>query len=360
MRICMIAPLPPPYGGIANWLLVTKKYIKRCKSDIILQIVDISPHKRITEGRKLVDRIFDGGINMLRQKRLLKKLIRENRPDVIHITTSGQFAIVRDLIFLIYAKKVQIPVAYHIHFGRIADIEKRNTIEWKLMRRAIQLADDIISIDQQTFDIVKQYKSEEKCFCIPNPFDIEECKEIKNDNKEQFIIFVGWVIQTKGIEELLQAWNSIQHEISDIKLYIVGPYNDKYKEILCRKYNCERIIFFGEVSHKETLKMIQKAQLLILPSHTEGFPNVILEAMALETPVIATDVGAVSRMLGNECGYVVPPKDLVKLALAIKECLISPDKNKEVAINAKKKLMDNYSAEIICKKYYDIWLSMKR
>lgn len=107
LKICFIVPVPPPYGGIANWTQLMCNYITNVRTDVELSVINIAPKTRRTEGRNLWNRIVDSGLDMLKQFRELNKVIKNKCPDVIHITTSGQFAVIRDILLLKAAERIQ-------------------------------------------------------------------------------------------------------------------------------------------------------------------------------------------------------------------------------------------------------------
>ena len=101
VNICFVAPLPPPYGGIANWMAMLSRYLsKERASDITFSIVDTSPKKRVTEGRGIVHRVFGGMLSLVKTSLRLKKELKRSNPDCVHITTSGSLGLIRDRTIL--------------------------------------------------------------------------------------------------------------------------------------------------------------------------------------------------------------------------------------------------------------------
>ena len=234
LKLLLVAPIPPPYGGIGNWTLLMQDYLNSDSDIDFLGTISISPPVAVMKGRTLYNRIINQGFLMLKINKELKKIIIEKKPSVIHFTTSGQLAILRDLLLLKTAKKFNIPTVYHIRFGRIADISKRNTFEWKVMKKAIKLATKTISIDEKTYINLLTYFNKNKICYIPNFFDFNSILKIEKeeigDNKKFKLLFLGWCIKTKGIEELLEAWQKVYHKYPDWELDIVGPYTNNYKQ----------------------------------------------------------------------------------------------------------------------------------
>ena len=243
IKLLIVAPVPPPYGGIANWVLLSKNYLSHDNNIVLLPILDIAPKVRNLDGRTIWDRIVVQGIGMLKLNRTLKYRIKQEHPDVVHITTSGQLAIIRDIMFLKTAKKYGISTVYHIRFGRIPEIAKANTCEWKLMNMALHIADVVIAIDHKTEISIRKYAAKVNVCYIPNPFDVSKVDKNETDEGKKEIVFLGWVVKTKGIEELLLAWSRISEIFSEWVLRIVGPYSDEYLTFLKQNYPQKQVIY---------------------------------------------------------------------------------------------------------------------
>lgn len=354
MRLCLIAPVPPPYGGIANWTRLINSYISENRDDVECAILNTASKLRATEGRTLWNRVVDGGFSMIKKSIVLSGIIKNSRPDVIHITTSGQLAIFRDIALLKKAKKEHIPTVYHIRFGRISQIADNNTREWRHISKAIMLASEVVTIDNETCRSIRKYLPDTKVVYIPNPVDISKLPE-PADKKSKKVVFLGWLIKEKGIEELLLAWKQVFEKHTDWALLLVGPCLPKYLAYLREKYSFEGVNYEGEKNHEEAMNLLNSSEIFILPSYTEGFPNVILEAMTLSKPIIATKVGAIPDMLENDCGVLINKEDSSDIVKAL-EGLIA-DKNRRVLLgnNAMRKIRTHYCVELVFQEYMREW-----
>lgn len=353
LHVCFVAPTPPPYGGISNWVQLISRYLQSNKN-IHVTVINTAPVSAKIEGRSIWERVVVQGIQIIKKLRELNKVIKENRPDVIHFTTSGQLAIFRDIVLLKTAKKKSIRTIYHLRFGRINEIEEKKTIEWKLLCRAMLTASKVIAIDRNTLAAINKGLPVIEPTYIPNPIDLSKLPEpAENDNR--IILFLGWIIKTKGIEELLTAWSKISETHNDWILKLVGPCSDTYLEFLKSNFAFMNVIYEGEKSHDEAMKILNEAGILILPSYTEGFPNVILEAMALKKPIIATCVGAIPEMLSNECGILINPSDVVEIGRALEELITDNDERNKLRSNAYRKLINEYTIDNIFNSYMEMW-----
>ena len=106
-----------------------------------------------------------------------------------------------------------------------------------------------------------------------------------------------------------------------------------------------QIEFVGPVSDRQQLiAELLDSSLFVLPSHAEGLPVALLEAMALGVPCIATDVGAVTDLLENDhAGILVPPHQPSKLALAMDNLLFDSNRRLTLSSNALVRVRSNYS-----------------
>lgn len=352
LKVCLIAPVPPPYGGIANW--TTNLINMLDENKINFELVNIAPEKRITERRTLYNRIVDSGLAMLSQRKKLVQLIKGNKINVIHMTTSGQLALIRDIIFLHEASKYSIPVSYHIHFGKIPQIIENDGMEWKFLRKAFRLADKVIAIDKKTYDEIKKVMPELDVEYIPNSISSKKLPVAKEPEKKE-VTFLGWCIKEKGIEELLLAWKQIA-DMYEWELNLIGPYDDNYIEKLSNSVTLKKVNFLGELEHEKAMKMLSKSSIFILPSYSEGFPMSVLEAMALGKAIIATKVGAVPEMLGGECGELIDKQNVGQIVNALKKLIEDEKLRNKYGENAEIKVKENYLDSIIFKRYKNCWL----
>lgn len=348
LRVLMVAPSPPPFGGITHWYELIKDYSN--KTNIHIDSIDSSPRK---SKRTIVYRIFVQGINMFSLNSVLRKKLSNDNYSAVHICTSGSLALIRDYIMLRTSKKMQTKSVYHIHYGRIPNLYKSNSLEWKLVLKNICLSNDTIVMDKQTYEVLITKVPHHKIHYIPNPVNCNAI--IPDDNKKKYILFAGSVIKEKGIEELLEAWNMIKGDYYDYELRIVGTYLPEYYDYLISKFDMNRVQFKGQLNHKALIEEMKKCALFVLPSYTEGCPNVVLEAMACKKAIIATNVGDIPDLLSENCGVIIEPKNVIDLKEHIISLLSNPHKCDFMANNAYKKVRNKHNINDIFDKYLGVW-----
>ena len=349
-KIITCAPLPPPHGGIANWYDILLSEGR--ENGYTFLNVNTSPRKSIG-GRTLFYRVFVQGWRMLGQRKELAKLIKQNKDvRVAHITTSGSLALIRDILILRLLKRKGLRSIYHIHFGRIPEIFEKKGMEYHLVCKALSLASDVIAIDPKTYEILRKKCSSDMIHYIPNPV-----RRVSVDRQENTrnVIFLGNVLRTKGVEELLLAWARIFEEYPEWTLTVAGTCEETYKEFLEGKYSLENVKMLGYVPHDEAMNLLGKSDLLVLPSYTEGFPNVIIEAMMCGKAVVATDVGAISDILSGGCGMVIAPKNVGELYDSIEKIITEPSLGAQMGRRGREKALECYVSDVVFSRYIALW-----
>ncbi|MEO1212274.1 MAG: glycosyltransferase family 4 protein [Bacteroidota bacterium] len=133
-------------------------------------------------------------------------------------------------------------------------------------------------------------------------------------------VFLGRYERRKGIEELFSVLNNFS-DTSRFEFHFIGPIPDHLQP------KGDAFVFHGKVFDNQKIKeILQSSDALICPSYSEGMPNVILEAMASGLYIIGTDVGAVSAMVSEENGKLIPPANEEEIKQAIEEVLEMDDK----------------------------------
>ncbi len=180
--------------------------------------------------------------------------------------------------------------------------------------------------------------------------------EIGDD--ERVVLSVGRLSREKAHIDLLEAFKRLRETKPEIspKLIIVGDGPERSRlEAAAESLACkDRVIFAGQVSEVQTFYAM--ADVFALPSHSEGSPNVLLEAMAANLPIVATAVGGVPEMVeNNESALLVPPNDPPSIAAAIANLLTDKDLAQRLARNAATLVDAQYNPENYVRSLVEIY-----
>ncbi|WP_394826602.1 glycosyltransferase [Pendulispora albinea] len=155
------------------------------------------------------------------------------------------------------------------------------------------------------------------------PRDRGACRDELGIGREgSLIVFCGRLEPQKGLAELLAAFDQVRAVRSDVRLALLGDgvSRDEVRERVSRMNGA--LIAPGARPLREIATWVGACDLFTLPSHNEGTPNVVLEALASGRPVVGSDVGGIPDCLADPCsGLVVPARDAGALARALLEAL---------------------------------------
>ncbi|TMT81566.1 glycosyltransferase family 1 protein [Haloterrigena sp. H1] len=159
------------------------------------------------------------------------------------------------------------------------------------------------------------------------------------DRDEITILFVGRVVESKGIFDLLKAVACLDEEVH---LRIVGAGNEESVRHHARKLNiADQVMLDGEVAHTDLPSYYTAADIFCLPTHVDSFATVNLEAMACGTAVVTTDLDGIETYLSaGENGVVVTPGDQDELAETIRELIRDPTYRESLALRARERAYD--------------------
>ncbi len=173
--------------------------------------------------------------------------------------------------------------------------------------------------------------------------------------------YIGGLSRTKGTLNLVQAIPRILEKEGSIRFLIggEGQLQGKVEECLDRENISTKAKFVGWIPHDELPKYLNELKLLILPSYTEGLPNVILEAMACGTPVLATAVGAIPDLIkDSKTGFIMEDNSPECIAGNVIRAL-SHSNLEKIAGNARALVEQDYTYEAAVERYRNILASLK-
>lgn len=355
-RIILVAPVPPPNGGIANWTEIVLRGLGQY-TDWKVSHIDTAPRKRITEGRTIINRVFGGLTSIVRTLMSLRKELSDQTDCVVHIATSASLALFRDRVAIDYLRRHGVPAVYHLHFGRTPEILATESWEKKLLLNNIKRCSKVIAIDGFTKAAIDVEVGGVKTRYIENPIWLDSMHEFEKDGvgDEKKITYVGWVVPTKGIGELCSAWRIIRKTHPDWRLEIIGPYDNKVAASLLGD-DWTGIDLTGELPHDQAMRRLAKSSIAVLPSYTEGFPNFVLEAMLLGKAVVGTKVGAMPEMLGEGRGLIIPPADVDTLASALEQLICDESRRREMGALSMNYVRKQCSTQRVVEQYEKVWI----
>lgn len=159
------------------------------------------------------------------------------------------------------------------------------------------------------------------------------------------VLFLGWIERNKGVFDLVEAIAEIRHRFGPARVVMCGDGSDRValEERVQRADLGSIIEFRGWVRGADKMHAISQCDLLVLPSYREGFPNVLLEAMAAGRPVLATSVGAVPELVQHrQTGMLCAPGDRKSLAESLLELCRDFELRRRLAVAGKRRITEQH------------------
>ena len=200
-------------------------------------------------------------------------------------------------------------------------------------RTLLRKADFLLAIsDDLRMRIVAMGAPPEKTRAVVSGCDLsvfhpmDQCdarQKLRLDPAAEAVVYIGRMDIRKGLRELIEAAASLHPERSNLQVYLIGEGSDRpiIEEAIQANSATGYIHALPECTFDEVALWMAAADLVTLPSYMEGCPNVVLEALACGRPVVATNVGGIPEIMSDADGCLVPARDPVALAQALKSVL---------------------------------------
>jgi glycosyltransferase involved in cell wall biosynthesis len=261
--------------------------------------------------------------------------------------THAHYAFPTGVLSLIGKKLFGIPYVVTVHGGDIDKMAAKSERIAGYTRKALQGADAVITVGERLKqEVIGKFGVKEERVHVMSmgvnteifqPMPKENArKELDIPSTEKLLLFVGNMIEAKGVLDLVDAFHIVRKDHPEAALHMIGSSKDeRFMETLAKRLlsNDVRISHQEPLPQNEIAKWIAAADVFVLPSHHEGFGLVALEAMAVGTTVVGTDVGGLTFLLGDEAGILVEAKNPESLAEGLKQALEeAPETRRKIAV----------------------------
>lgn len=235
---------------------------------------------------------------------------------------------------------------------------KRTPLYYWIDRQSLRFYDRVIAVSQDLYDAsLKAGVRPDRCILIENAIDTEEFRRTRDRDtvkREQgfdpalpLIGAVGRLSVEKGFDHLIRAVDQLHRQGLDVQLAIAGEGDQlqNLQSLVAQQSRPERFRLLGFVA--DTKSFYQALDVFALSSLREGLPNVLLEAMAFEVPVVATAIAGIPRLIEHDQnGLLVPPADVPALATCLNRLLIAPEPAGRLALAARETILSRYDFRV--------------
>ena len=370
MKIALVSPYDFAYpGGVANHISSLERYFTRMGHEVKV----IAPASReipdfgdrfIAIGKPWPIPSSDSVIRIPISFRLgsaIKEVLARENFDIIHLHEPCMPMLCSAVIR--FSNTVNVGT-FHACQGKPGYNWGKPISTWMISRRILKLAGRI-AVSKAAMNFAQQNVPGDYEI-IPNGIDLEHFTPDVSPIEEycdgkQNILFVGRLEFRKGLNYLLKAYLEIKPELPNSRLIVVGPgtrLRKRYEKWI-KRHDLKDVIFAGYVSYEDLPRYYKTADVFCAPATSrESFGIVLLEAMAVGTPIVATNIeGYASVVSDGEEGWLVPPKDSRGLARALISLLTNEALRRQMGDKGKLKAKD-YGWGRVSKRVFDYYVKL--
>jgi glycosyltransferase involved in cell wall biosynthesis len=285
--------------------------------------------------------------------------------DIIHIHDSRSF---QGIVAYLFARIRKVPFVFQPHGSYLSPLLGSETK--KMARIALDkvIGEGLVKKASQVIVLTcaeaEQYRAmgvpEEKIAIIPNGIDLESYIDLPSrgtfrskfsaNDDDRVILFLGRIHKIKGIDLLVKACAHLFDRFNNLSLAIVGSddgYLGELKQMLGKmKIIAKNVWLTGPLYGRDKLEAYVDADVFVLPSRYETFPNVVLEAYACSKPVVASDVESISDIvIHGKTGLLFSAGNVDDLESMISRVLTNPEEAEEMGHRARRFVEDEFSID---------------
>lgn len=298
--------------------------------------------------------------SIIRFLKLLFYLTFKKIDYLLIFTADGNSFVEKSIMSLISNSFFKIKVIFAPRAGAIKNNLDSSAFFRFLANKAFNTSHKIIcqsKIWKKEFS--KYVDDKNKLFIIENSIDFTNYSSIKIAQNNNFIsiLFLAWVDYNKGIFELIEACYLLKNNNFIFKLYIAGDgrhFNTiKNKIKFLNLSDC--VFLLGWVSPSMKIKLLETSNIFILPTHNEGYPNSLMEAMLAGKACIATKIGSIPDIITHkENGLLININNPNEIYESIKLLISDQYLRSKISLNARKSIIDRNSTDLMIEKYNKI------
>lgn len=317
---------------------VTYKKNKLLRNHIYKLCKSIS--KKVSFLRKYHDEILKSELKLI-VKELDEFILKNNLQ--IDIIETHDF----DGISLFLDKKIPYVIRCHGCFSLFYNYfnidVKKHIMDWE--REAFNKAENIITISKYSESLYKELFNINKSKLIYNGIDTEKFKKIEGDLIPKSIFYLGNTSIEKGADIAIEVFIELLKIEPNSTLHFIGretSYKSEILQILTDNNITDKVFFYGFQTVEEIVKLISKAETVIFPSKGETFGLALCETMAIEKPVVVSNIGSFNEIIENNYNGIIANtiQDYIDSILFLFE---NEHEAKKIGVNARKTILEKFN-----------------
>jgi glycosyltransferase involved in cell wall biosynthesis len=354
IRVAMLGAFPPAIGGIAACIE------NLMRSGLARRYAFLPYH---TYSRKGGSAAYGDEPVSRKMARVVCDMTRyaaflcRRAPHLVHVHTSfGDWSFWRDSAYVLMSRAAGKPVFLQIHGGDLLSFINRHPRTGSLPRILLSFPTRIGVLSRMQERPLRELSRRNAIDRVPNLVDAGEMpargiirSRLGLPARSCVVLFAApHLYPSKGVHELARAAAALLPSHPELRFCIIGGGGAEIdlKRTCLSIRPAGRFQFTGNLSPASVREWMAAADIFTLPSHGEGFPMSVLEAMSAGLPVVASRVGAIPEMIDERIGGIlIPPRDPAALERALAELVDRPSVRKRMGIHNRAKVLRMYSME---------------
>lgn len=248
-----------------------------------------------------------------------------SRPDVVHVHTSHHYSFVRAAFYVLFAAHVwRRPIVLHVHGSSFDEFLRDGSWILQRLRSTVFAASDaVVVLSSYWRDALEGPVPEQRLRVVPNAV-APEAYEPAFDVDPPHIVYLSAHVERKGIRTFVAAVDELYERSTrefEVTIAGKGPLADEAERLATSR---DDVSYRGYVSEAEKRALLASASIYALPTHAEGLPIAMLEAMAGGNAIVSTPVGGIPEVIGPDNGALVEPRDADGLVDALETLVDDP------------------------------------
>ncbi|MXP63099.1 glycosyltransferase [Roseomonas sp. M0104] len=362
----LVGPWPPTTGGVTTFMLNVVNSILLERNEFIRFTTSRPPKKDVTNNygyasvlRGGVRRVLLGGLLTIWHLVSFSFVVCGRRADIVQIQASDFQTFWEAALYVLLSRMLRRPVLMRLggafdHFYEVSSPRARS-----LIRRVLRLPDRLVVQSAYWQDLVHRLGRKEGVIVLPNwvPDNLVTASRPPSAEIPTCLFVAGTEAVRKGFEEVFAAIRLLRDAGTPVRFRLLALPPSLLAQLQAENLG-DMVTAEGYVEHARMLSIMRQADIFLLPSRGEGFPNSLIEAMASGATCLATSVGAVPEILGRDSEALIPLRDPHALAKAITRLALRPDLRSKLAAEGQAIVRSRYVASAVLPTLEAAWLTL--
>ncbi len=350
LRVLLVGPMPPTKGGVTTFMLNLMASPLASQARFIPFTTSRPPKRNVTENwgyramlRGGAGRIAAGALVTLWHLASFPLAVLRQRAQLVQIQACDYQVFWEAALYAAMAKLLRRPVLFRI--GGAFDLfhDGASGLERWLIAAVLRLPDTVIAQSGFARDVIRKAGRSGEIILLPNwSHTLPDLPARGYGQAPQCLFIAGLEARRKGVEEVIAAAGMLHARGCQARIHVIAAPPALAARIAA--LGLPGVTTEGPAAHASVLAAMAVSDVFLLPSHGEGFPNSLVEAMAAGLACIATPVGAVPEMAEGGGVITVPVADAASLADAVERLAYSATRRQELGQRARATVAQRYTA----------------